>query len=117
MFGYAGFDRSRFSDIELDIIDNLPHGSGINCDWHISKTTRGKVVCHNSYQVMNETGFYIGYADFSIRFGAEHPADFRLMFHGRQSQYLAQYYQLRDYLEDTIFWSLPENNRPAYHQR
>jgi len=25
------------------------------------------------------------------------------MFHGKQSQYLAQYYQLRDYLEQTIY--------------
>jgi len=107
MFGYSSsIDWSQFTEQEQDIIENLPHGSGINCDWHIEKNTRGKIVAHNSYQVMSEHGFYIGYADFSIRWMPGQEKEFRLMFHSQRAQYLARYYGLREYLDDTFYHSL-----------
>ena len=105
-FGYSSdCDWEIFTDAEIEVLENLPHGSGINCDWFAERLTTGRVMVHNSYQVMSESG-YIGYADFSVTFSAEKPEDFRLCFHGRRAQYLASYYQLRDYLEETIHYNI-----------
>jgi len=104
MFGYrSDIDWDAFSEREKAVIAALPHGSGIDGDWYCEKQQNGKVACYNSYHVMDENGFYRAWADFSIRFREDAWDDFRLMFHGRDSQYLAQHYQLRDYLEQTIY--------------
>ena len=104
MFGYSSnIDWDIFSDQEKAVIEALPHGSGIDGDWHCKKQQNGKVVCYNSYHVMDEWGGYRAWADFSIRFRGDTWKDFRLMFHGSDSQYLNQHYQLRDYLEQTVY--------------
>jgi hypothetical protein len=135
---YTGFDQ--FDDDALEyFIENLPHGSGINCEWSGNIPETGDYVyISNSYQCMNENGFYDGYQDFSIRilrvdfarlmdFYQKYEAyqyipskervqglfnatlemikdDFVLQFNN--GQYKAERYMLRDYLEDTIRWSL-----------
>ena len=106
MFGYSSqINWSKFTAQERAIIENLPHGSGIDADWTADKA-RGTIVCHNSYHCMDEMGGYCGWADFSIRWTPGQEKDFRLMFHGRDSQYLNTRYQLRDYLEDTLYFCL-----------
>jgi len=107
MFGYSSnIDWDTFSDQEKAVIEALPHGSGIDGDWYCERQQNGKVVCYNSYHVMDEWGSYRAWADFSIRFTSDAPQDFRLMFHGKRSQYLNQHYQLRDYMEDTIYCAM-----------
>lgn len=60
-----------FDNIAAAILDALPHGSGINSDWHIviAPMEHGKgysVTCKNSYHAMNSAGFYDGWVDFSF---------------------------------------------------
>lgn len=75
----------------------LSHGSGINADWYVEdKGTYFRA--SNSFQCMNDMGFYVGWQDFSLIIPKKKPRDFKLHFHG--SQYLARRYMLRDYLED-----------------
>ena len=115
MYGYSEqIDWGQFTDATKAYLDELPHGSGIDCDWHATLNTTGKVVAHNSYHVMNEWGSYVGWADFSIRWAPGNFDTFRLMFHGPESQYLARYYGLRDYLEDVLYATrdyVPESAR------
>jgi len=96
---------------ELDkmarIVAGLPHGSGIDAEWSIA-LRRDKIVCHNSYHVMSDRGFYVGWAEFDVHIPDRHPTDFALHFLGRRAQYLARYYDLRSYLEDTILQAMWE---------
>jgi hypothetical protein len=88
------------------IEQELSHGSGIDCEWQIKMTSPSRVMASNSYHCMDENGMYDGYADFSIRFDLGDKESFRLMFHGRQSQYKAEKYALREYLEDILYQDL-----------
>lgn len=97
--------EGNFNNIERDVFDNLPHGSGIDGRWAIYKK-KGYYKCLNSYHVMNENGMYNGWADFSIIISKRDPYTFRLHFHGDNAQRLNKRYMLRDYLEDTIaYWA------------
>jgi hypothetical protein len=49
-----------------ELISLLPHGSGIDCKWTLESYGRG-VICHNSFHLMDENGYYCGYADFSVK--------------------------------------------------
>lgn len=110
MFGYAEFDQSQFSVTELVIIDALPHGSGIDYDWHISKNTRGRVVCHNGYHFMDEWGSYVGTIDFSFRFDVADADSGRLMFHTTPGgRYWANKLDLGDYLGTMLCELLDEH--------
>ena len=81
--------------------EQLPHGSGINGDWHIEEQTDKYIAC-NVYEPMNEAGFYDGVAHFTLIIPKDETVNFVLHFNGRQSQYLNQKHLLRDYLEDTF---------------
>ena len=51
------------------ILEHLPHGSGIDCDWEISinnSEENAKIECYNSFHTMDEYGYYGGYVDFTI---------------------------------------------------
>ena len=79
----------------------LPHGSGIDCDWRLTdRPTYFKA--ENAYHCMNETGFYCGWADFSVVVPKSDPLDFRLHFHGGMAQRLCRRNGLREYLEDIL---------------
>jgi hypothetical protein len=71
----------RMSKITAELLkDILPHGSGIDCDWQIED--KGNYIrCDNSYHVMNDTGYYIGWLDFSVIVPKKAPKDFRIHFH------------------------------------
>lgn len=49
-----------------ELIEMLPHGSGIDCAWRVEPMRDG-VECFNSFHMMNENGMYDGYADFSVK--------------------------------------------------
>jgi len=115
MFGYNDMiDWEKFSDTDRELIQALPHGSGIDLDWDAEVNTAGKVVCSNSYHCMDDVGGYCGWADFSIRWNPGDFGNFRLMFHGQWAQYLNNRYGLRDYLEETILhtrWWIEESKK------
>ena len=53
---------------------------------------------------MNDTGMYIGVIDFSViidKYYDMYPS-FRIHYHGKRSYYLAHYYGIAEYLDDTI---------------
>ncbi|MGQ4895183.1 MAG: hypothetical protein ACP6IQ_11230 [Candidatus Njordarchaeia archaeon] len=101
------FDES-VKEKDEKLFKTLPHGSGIDYPWEIED--KGKYwKLTNSFHVMNEYGFYVGIADFSVIIDKKTKNDkytyFRIHFHGKHSHYLANRYGLRDYLEDTIgYW-------------
>lgn len=85
--------------------ENL-HGSGINYKWNIEETP-STFRASNAFDVMNEAGFDIGGADFTVVFPkGESMGEFRLEFNGNFAQKLNQRYMLRDYLQDTIAYTL-----------
>jgi len=107
----SNIDWTTITKLESDVILSLPYGSGINLDWTINRLKNGKIQAFNSYHVMSEVGFYVGWANFSITFDPSLPLPelaqtFRLQFHGPQSHYLNSYYGLREYLDDVVFYSI-----------
>ncbi len=103
------FGVSKYSDVKSDmarrIAEALPHGSGIDSDWHIEEKGN-KIYAYNSYHCMDECGMYCGWQDFYVVIPITDLKNFKLHFQG--GQYLAQKYMLRDYLEDTILYALEE---------
>ena len=92
-------------EIPEKIIECLPHGSGIDCEWTY-KEKKDYIVFSNSFHVMNDNGYYIGYIDFSVILKEN---DFKLVFHTNSCGYrIINNYALRDYLEDTIYYCLKE---------
>lgn len=90
------------------LLDDLPHGSGINGKWSFSLVA-DSVHLHNDFEPMDDNGFYDGSVLFSIVIPKNYllcsnwkaiASDFALHFHGQLAQYLAKKYFLRDYLED-----------------
>ena len=92
------------------LLDNLPHGSGINDNWNydISSTS---IRLYNGFHCMDDNGFYDDWSNFVLIVSKDAllrgeyvviSNSFKLQFIGRHSQYLAQKYFLRDYLTDTF---------------
>lgn len=101
------------NDIEDYLLETLPHGSGIDCDWTFSYLKNGSVLAHNAYHCMNDAGFYCGYADFTVKFSniSTQPATaFSLVFNGKCSAALNARHFLREYLEDTIYEAVRKDN-------
>lgn len=101
----------NLDDYEENLFRDLPHGSGINADWEVKRTDK-YYRCTNGFQVMDEDGSYVGWADFSLLIPIhKDPLDFKLMFHGAYSRKLANEYMLREYLEDTFAWWIDDHRK------
>jgi hypothetical protein len=112
MYGYSSsIDWDQFTEAERAVIEALPHGSGIDYNWHCEKNTAGKIVAHNAYHGMDDNGFYCFVADFSVRWTPGQERDFRLMFHGTNARYWIERQALRDYLEDLFYYCLTEASK------
>ena len=57
---------------ESQLLDALPHGSGIDGVWSFDRLKNGNIRCHNSYHMMNDVGMYDGWQDFTVTLFA-HP--------------------------------------------
>jgi hypothetical protein len=86
-----------------DLMNALPHGSGIDSNWTIDAGTKS-VRLHNSYHCMDENGFYDGWVHFIVSIPVVSKTlvweGFKLHF---QDYYRAKKYNLRDYLEGTVY--------------
>lgn len=51
-----------------DIKNELPHGSGIDGDWHVESHTDTQVVFRNGYHTMDEFGGYDGWINFTVTY-------------------------------------------------
>ena len=61
-------------------------------------------------RILLDGSSYCGYADFTLKFSMYKALTaFELEFNGKDSQYLNRKYMLRDYLEDSIYHSLPSD--------
>lgn len=97
-----------------NVAQHLPHGAGIDSAWGVSETSNA-VTFSNSYHRMTEHGFYDRWIDFSIKIPKSALGDnetmsqqFKLAFHN--DWHIVRDDGLRDYLEDTIYWSLVEGD-------
>ena len=92
-------------DFSSKIINILPHGSGIDYDWQVTRLKNGKVKASNAYHRMDANGFYNGILPFSVTFSKD---DFSVRFHGLNSTgyYFVAMDGLRGYLEDLFaeYW-------------
>jgi hypothetical protein len=50
----------------LELAEELPHGSGIDCQWDVDRTAHGNIYFHNEYHAMNDGGYYDGYYPFKV---------------------------------------------------
>lgn len=57
-------------DLALNLVDLLPHGSGIDCTWNVTAYAN-KVECANELHAMDSDGYYAGYYPFTVEFTAE----------------------------------------------
>jgi hypothetical protein len=57
-------------DIQDEINQLLPHGSGIDNNWVIEHQGDMLFECYNSYHAMDGNGFYCGWIDFTVTFNA-----------------------------------------------
>ncbi len=63
--------ETGYEDIEdfaSDLIERLPHGSGIDADWRWEYYGDGELRAFNSYHTMDEFGGYSDWVDFSVLF-------------------------------------------------
>lgn len=93
------------SDNITSIIESLPHGSGIDCKWEIDTNDKW-IIAKNSFHCMNQDGYYVGYADFTVKIPVEFPESFKLEFNGKTAQYRNRKFGLREYLEDTLYYAI-----------
>lgn len=107
---------------EEKLLSLLPHGSGIDFKWDIVTHKNGNITVKNAFHAMNEYGFYDGIMSFSVRiFRIKKPVTNTLK--NGQTQILFRkndidfslncneerkrtFYGLREYLLDTISYSL-----------
>ena len=68
---YSTFEASDETSLKLceRLHDLLPHGSGINYAWDITRNKRSHVFyASNCYQAMNENGYYCHAYDFTVSY-------------------------------------------------
>lgn len=68
---YAENDASQeMINLALYIVDQLPHGSGIDATWTVTAYDN-RIECNNELHAMDENGFYAGWYALSVEFTAE----------------------------------------------
>jgi len=85
----------------LYIANLLPHGSGFNGDWEV-KLTKDRVTCYNTYDHMDENGFYDAYLPFSVTFKPNGYIGIRFLGLTNQGRYFVEMDGLRQYFEDVF---------------
>lgn len=97
-----------YLDIEQLLKDNLPHGSGIDCDWKIQVLKNGTIKCFNSFTCYSE-GMIDGHQDFYlvVKLGGDNINNTiglyleKLCF--TNGRYLAEKHMLKSHLDDLFF--------------
>jgi hypothetical protein len=98
------FDRAVMTTIENMIRKVLPSGSGFDGEWGIEMDlTKGLVKCSSTFHCMNENGYYDGWCNFNVTIKLGDAEYWRLTFCSDADRRLAAKYDLRDYIEQTIW--------------
>lgn len=92
------------------LIEELPHGSGIDADITISneRCRRDLIIIESSYHCMNEVGMYDGWIDFEVWIRPSF-SGIDIDVKGRFSERHGKYAATRDYLLDTFATCLDED--------
>lgn len=87
--------------VESLVLQNLPHGSGIDYDWEI-EVKPDRIVCDNAWHLMDEFGYYDCVLPFRVTI---YPDDVRVRFRDLNSYGHRKVREsgLRPYLEE-LFW-------------
>ena len=98
---YHTKDLSNEEELKIEeLIDNLPHGSGINYTWHTDVTDR-RIYTYNSYDAMDENGSYCHVYPIKVVFNRKDLKMLDVKMTGRELKCCG--YGLRDYLSDLFF--------------
>lgn len=84
----------------------LPHGSGINGKWYVdyTKTHGNKITLTNTYDTMNENGYYDTVVNFSLTILPSLQFGFEMHIRGN----FGKYQDVKDYLYDILRESLSQ---------
>ena len=123
---------------EEKLLELLPHGAGIDCDWSVIMHNTGNISARNYFRAMDENGFYDGYMPFKVRIFRHEKDVFNPLRGQNKTQVIARkgdidfslscrensrksFYGLKDYLEDTIGYCLEsiitDRNEVIYTQQ
>ena len=99
----AWFARHQ-EQIENTLLESLPHGSGIDCEWEFDFCVN-YISCKNSWHILNDNGYYNGFIDFELRIktgyrNIDKSIDFRIIGKFGECQ------DIKDYLYETIDYAL-----------
>ena len=89
-------------DIAEQLLDILPHGSGINFDYEI-RVSGARLYVSNRYDVYDDYGFYMGDLPFTVCFKNGKLA--YIQFNGLtpRGYYIANKYAIKEYLYDLYY--------------
>lgn len=95
------FNLSAIEEGEIaQMVDDLPHGSGINYDWFVD-VTRQRIYAYNHYDAMDEMGGYCHVYDVKLTFDRKTRKLLDVHMSGKELSCCG--YGLRDYLDDLFF--------------
>ena len=89
-------------------VTNNLDGSGFCCESEIVETKRFYRV-QFSYHVMDENGYYRGYAYFTVAWEKSNKwkaLGFKVSFNGRNGQHLNRKFYLRDFIEESFVYAM-----------
>jgi len=101
------WQSKNLDKIEETLLDALPHGCGIDYDW-VFEILPNKIICSNSYHVMNDGGYYDGFIDFVVVIKTEHRTIHKQLDYKISGRFGSKYADIKDYLYQTIDYSLCE---------
>ena len=56
----------EITHLESNTIIQLPHGSGIDCNWRYEEEEGEYLILHNEWHAMDANGYYCGYVPFEV---------------------------------------------------
>jgi hypothetical protein len=106
---YSRFSSDKQDDIAYDLLDKLPHGSGINGKWEIEFGSHGRIFASNCFDAMDEMGGYCHYYDFRATIHYDKKSDKYVLdclnFLGQRERACCGY-DLKSYIIETIDYCL-----------
>jgi hypothetical protein len=87
-----------------DLLNELPHGSGLNGEWHydLDKCTTNRIVLSQIYETMTDSGYYDTVVDFTLTIKPSLLFDIQLSIIGN----FGKYADIKEYLYDILNESL-----------
>lgn len=84
-----------------DLAEKLPHGSGLDTDWHVTVRKNGSIVLRTEWHLMDEYGCYGGWQPVTVTLSPDHKI--RTVTAGRERGLT---YGLADCIADTLSYAL-----------